>query len=514
MTRTPKYDDFKIQALRDKCAELGLESTGLRRDVVERLERKDRVMEERAREERLREAERLRSRERGSLGGGYQGSSFREPPRETNDRESGRGREGGDWRIRSGDAESARSVSQYAREGPRPDESARRRVSEGFGSDSRHGRLTDGSTTRESLPLRQHSDNNLHLGGELSIMDLSEAELADILFANYIPPQTDGPAFQRRAKIKAEHDVKLDEAKAKKDAAMKRLIAKYNNEVDKLKVERDGKFEELDRELTSKQEKSRLWNPAFTRLKALREARGKLTYIRDFAPQSGYANQYYRTSPTPAAQYPQPDTRPLSPQRSNSVPALQHSQLNARPISPPRSRIPSAAAPLLRKRKAISPLREQYQAQSQDRDHSCERERPTASLSANKRSRSDSYRILPQTSMNSTSTSALASPPSAPYQILSHIPIEASPLAPKLRHLPYIYIPSTPNSDFSEIKDLLASYPSMPENIRIRSDKTGHFVLFDCSMDGEDEAFRCCDYFIWKGKLGGMQVHRMEMRDD
>tara|TARA_R110002060_G_scaffold69452_4_gene78074 strand:+ start:137 stop:493 length:357 start_codon:yes stop_codon:yes gene_type:complete len=55
MVAPATYVDLKVPALRDMCAARGLDNTGLRRALIARLERKDRLAEERDRGMRLRE---------------------------------------------------------------------------------------------------------------------------------------------------------------------------------------------------------------------------------------------------------------------------------------------------------------------------------------------------------------------------------------------------------------------------------------------------------------------------
>ncbi|CZT47137.1 uncharacterized protein RSE6_07667 [Rhynchosporium secalis] len=348
MTRPARYVDLKVPALREKCEESGLDNAGLRRDLIQRLERKDRLIEESARKEKVRESERLRSQEKSSVGGGYQGSSSRAPSRQGRSRDIQRAE--GEDRV---GFEVTRSSFGFADDGQeRPQmifqNTARPRMASDPRADGQFDPLAPppASSSNRDLPFRQRNEGPTHYRAERSITDLSEVELEDILFANYMPPQSEGSRLQRRMKIKAEHDVGVDVARSKKEASMKRLFAKYDIEVDKLRIERDEKLVGLDRELGPKQEKSRHWFPAFNRLRALREARDLQTHPRDFAPRPApYVIQPYRSAPAP-----------------------QHPQLNARSFSPPKANFSSQPQPPVLKRKATSPLRSQYQAEGQN-DH-------------------------------------------------------------------------------------------------------------------------------------------------
>lgn len=251
MATPTRYVDLKVPALREKCAEAGLDSTGLRRDLIARLERKDRMAEAREREVRQRERERFRG-SRASLGGGYQGSAFRGAAREVEER----GR-----RVTFGDAETGPGFPPAARDGRErspPTDRAQPRVLDydGLRSDPRynHNRisaLAPASAVHQNLPVRPSLEPDLiwhpHQNLDLAMLDKTEEELEQILYANWTPFQHGPSDFQRRTTIRAEHDVTLDEARKKKDTAVARAIAKYNAEVEKLRIERDGKMQVVER---------------------------------------------------------------------------------------------------------------------------------------------------------------------------------------------------------------------------------------------------------------------------
>lgn len=75
-------------------------------------------------------------------------------------------------------------------------------------SDSRHSEVS----SAPNLPHRQRNEHKPHHHDDPSIMRLSESELAEFLCANHTPFDPDRSGYDRRAKIKAEHDVKIEEA--------------------------------------------------------------------------------------------------------------------------------------------------------------------------------------------------------------------------------------------------------------------------------------------------------------
>ena len=244
MVAPARYVDLKVPALRELCAERGLDSTGLRRDLIARLERKDRLVEERGREVRI--------RGRGAGEGDHGGTAFF---RDAEEGQMGLERSGTVMEKRGQELERRQQDNDRARNAgfsPRNDQ-------EGGDSRSFHSRSTqltpqvprsdarsNSISSVQGVPFRQNTENS-HPHDDPSIMYLSEPELVDILFANYTPFEPDRSGHERRRKIRDEHDAKVDEAKKKRDTAISKANTKYDNEVGKLKVEKVGKLQELER---------------------------------------------------------------------------------------------------------------------------------------------------------------------------------------------------------------------------------------------------------------------------
>ncbi|KAK0118031.1 hypothetical protein ONS95_012341 [Cadophora gregata] len=510
MVRPAKYVDLKVPALRDVCVERGLDNTGLRRDLIARLQRKDRLNENTEVEVRLRDREEGVGgvgRYRGpAFGGGHQRSETREGDGRGLERKADDGQRGIDaWgMILSHHGQySGKHAQVYdqVREREYPPGPFQRHDGidspqhrpEQHGTDdppsaSRHNQMS----AAPALPHRQLSDLNLHPRDDPAVMHLSEEQLADILFANCTPFEPDRNGYDRRAKIRAEHDVKLDEARKKKDSAIARALTKYNTEVDKLKVEREGKYCDLESDLSARREKDQRWNPAFARLKGLREARGLQTRPRDFAVRARSSDinhqiqRYY-----PSSQ--------LSP------------PISRRPVSPPRALMPLASAPTL-KRKPTSP-RAQYQSYERDTSTAS-----THSLGPNaKRSCSDTSRYFPPLS----STSKDNRPPEFFTPLSKISPAtqqQTSPisLVPAITHLPYIFLPASNNMTFTDVKALLAECPhtyAKTSDIEIKADETGYFMTFEDGERGEEMAVRFHNFFDGQRMDGTpviMELHKRE----
>lgn len=244
MVAPARHADLKVPALRELCAERGLDSTGLRRDLIARLERKDRLVEEREREVRI--------RERGAGEGVHRGTAFF---RDAEQGQIGLERSGTVMEKRGQELERRRQDDDRARKaGFSPQTDQERGDSQSFQSRSaQHTPQVPRSDPRPNsissvpgVPFRQNTDNS-HPHDDPSIMYLSETDLAGILFANYTPFEPDRSGHERRRKIRDEHDVKVDEARKKRDTAISKAKTKYDNEVGKLKVEKEGKLQELER---------------------------------------------------------------------------------------------------------------------------------------------------------------------------------------------------------------------------------------------------------------------------
>ncbi|PVH81445.1 hypothetical protein DL98DRAFT_587361 [Cadophora sp. DSE1049] len=341
MVTPAKYVDLKVPALRDMCAERDLDNTGLRRDLMARLERKDRVVEEREREVRLRGREM-----RGEGGAGYRATAIfgRRQEDERLEGDEGLGRQaeharrgavgrGIEQREQGGDrvrkAEFSPGTTQQQNDFHSFQHRSKQRTPEPR-SDPRQNRMY----SAPAPPHRQIPDNIPHPHDDPSIMHLSEAELADILVANYTPFDPDRNGYDRRAKIRAEHDVKLDEARKKKDTAIARAVTKYNTEVDKLKVEREAKYEELESDLSARREKDQRWNPAFARLKVLRAPYNPIYHVTNIhlelkrSTRSPNPSSRFRTTtwlqPTPP---PKPNIQTNSPALPTKPPSRMSSTI-------------------------------------------------------------------------------------------------------------------------------------------------------------------------------------------
>ncbi|KAH7391284.1 hypothetical protein BKA64DRAFT_746849 [Cadophora sp. MPI-SDFR-AT-0126] len=512
MATPAKYVDLKVPALRDMCAARGLDSTGLRRDLIARLERKDRVVEDRERGVRLREGG-------GGGGGGYRGTAFL-GRRLENDQQGGDGkrldkgaeqgqkrlegrvtmmeshgqdlerRQQGDHQVRN--AEFSPGTTQQEEHLQSFHHRSEQRTPEGPQPNLHNKHMS----SAPALPHRQYPSNDPHPHDDPSIIHLSEAELADILVANYTPFEPDRNGYDRRAKIRAEHDVKFDEARKKKDTAIAKATTKFNTEVDKLKVEREGELQELESDLQARREKDQRWNPAFARLKSLREARGLQIHPRDFAPRASYNNHMNHQNQTyrPAPQLPPPNT---------------HS------ASPPQSFSSSTSTPTL-KRKPTSPLRPHYQRQDREAAPTAAHS-PTPNVKRTCSDRARSHQALPSSSQ-STSQSPNLQPPFPPPSPSPHnLTSPTHPLLPTLTHLPYIFLPTTNNMTLSDVKALLAECPhthAQVHDLQIRADQTGHFLIFEESERGEGVAERCLAFFDGErmdGSPVAMELHRREV---
>lgn len=96
---------------------------------------------------------------------------------------------------------------------------------------------------------------------------MSEAELERLCRENWQPYAEDQNGFERRKKIRAEHDLKYEAAKTKKDAAIQRAMKKFNTEVENLKVEREEALSTLEESVSVRMVKGRVWGPAFGELR-------------------------------------------------------------------------------------------------------------------------------------------------------------------------------------------------------------------------------------------------------
>lgn len=111
---------------------------------------------------------------------------------------------------------------------------------------------------------------------------LNEAKLEVICRENYVPKDIEG----RRATIQAEFNLKVDELKKKRDAAITKIEGKHKTEFTSLEKESDIKTEALEAELRTYGSRKHAFGHAYTQLKSLRASRGLSSHPNDFAPDA------------------------------------------------------------------------------------------------------------------------------------------------------------------------------------------------------------------------------------
>lgn len=209
------WADLKFPALKAKCIELGLPSTGLKKDLVDRLEQDRRAKA---------------NRNRGQFPNAFRASDTRH----TTGKED--------------DYDRRESLPSW-----NPD-----------GKASRHQSHQDRSNTND--PDRDFSTKqNNNFVPQQDISQLSEAELEALCRQNWHPPQqhvVDPSGYERRAKIRAEHDAKFNTARTKRDAAIAKAHKKYHADVEALNGEREESLRVLEGEVGPRREKKEaFWLP-------------------------------------------------------------------------------------------------------------------------------------------------------------------------------------------------------------------------------------------------------------
>lgn len=207
-----EWVNLKVPALRDKCTELGLPSTGLRRDLLTRLETHEK-------ERKARPASQYRTEHQ----------QMYDPRKSTS---------------------ILNHQYQQIPTGPRADGLGQPRVPLSV--------LHNDSSRRDSgNALQQQQDYSVK----------SEYELELLCRENWQPFAEDHMGHERRAKIRAENELKYNEAKTKKDAAIQRAIKKFNTEAEKLKSEKEESLKVLEETVSQRMVKGRVWGPAFGELR-------------------------------------------------------------------------------------------------------------------------------------------------------------------------------------------------------------------------------------------------------
>lgn len=95
--------------------------------------------------------------------------------------------------------------------------------------------------------------------------NLTEAQLEKVLRENFVPRHSD--MNQRRENIRDEYTLALEQSTKKRDEAIETAGAKWEDDNDKAKKERDAKLGELDQKEKGNKEKRRRWGPALRKLK-------------------------------------------------------------------------------------------------------------------------------------------------------------------------------------------------------------------------------------------------------
>ncbi|KUJ24231.1 uncharacterized protein LY89DRAFT_776381 [Mollisia scopiformis] len=257
-----KWRGFKVHELQEKLAERGLPKSGIKSDLIARLEKYE---------------EQYSPKPTPPV-------SPPPPPEIPYARDSHRPAENGRSGHRRDQSLNNRSASPFARS----------RISGGARTYERQirrerGRERSRTPSRSSSfsSRRRQSRNDHYSPREITSPaenNPTEAELEAICWDNFNKPKGDRKVLQRRATIEAEFDGKTSEFKIKKEADIERLEKKYRKDISAFVQERDEKLDALEKDELLFSEKDKRWVSAFRKLKNLRAARGLATWPNDFDP--------------------------------------------------------------------------------------------------------------------------------------------------------------------------------------------------------------------------------------
>jgi hypothetical protein len=130
--------------------------------------------------------------------------------------------------------------------------------------DDRGQGSSPGNVPRDLSTMRQQPAGDVRIDRRQST--LTEGELEQICRDNYLPYESDRAGTGRKTEILTEYNLKAEETKKKRDAAISKVETKYKNEMAKLDKDKKEKLDQLDREIAPKLEKQRIWGPAFAQL--------------------------------------------------------------------------------------------------------------------------------------------------------------------------------------------------------------------------------------------------------
>jgi len=254
------YENLTVAVLKQLCEDRGLLKTGLKHEIVERLQETDK-------EDRL-AAHPIGRRRSGTdirsvAAAGRNVETVWLPPEDINS-----------FRARS----QAPSPEELHRSAPnsqsnRPGSDAndlpvRSQVNRpGTGASespvesqlNRQGTGASGSPVRSQLQDPQPQSRGF--------LDMTETQLEQMCRENYLPYAKDANGRERRAAIEAEHQFKYNDSLKKRDAAITRANSKHAKDVVGYTAEKDEKLEALKKEVATRQEKNRKWSPAFNQLR-------------------------------------------------------------------------------------------------------------------------------------------------------------------------------------------------------------------------------------------------------
>ncbi|CZR55096.1 uncharacterized protein PAC_04982 [Phialocephala subalpina] len=139
---------------------------------------------------------------------------------------------------------------------------------------------------------------------------LREAELEAICRENYFDRDIEG----RRATIKAEFNLKSGELVKKREAAIAKIESKHKAELTIIEKDRDIKTEALEAEIRNYGSRKNAFGHAFSELKSLRADRGLTSHPADFAPGTTAYNPPH-TAPVSVAE----SSAPIKPSTSSAL---------------------------------------------------------------------------------------------------------------------------------------------------------------------------------------------------